>query len=131
LEFVILTQPEYRDRLTERFFEKLTEAGLYDPNRVLPDSEKNPTLRLTLLVNHLDDTCSGKVLYWKKIELVEEVIIKRNPSLQPHRVTWFYGAEFADVSDPISIQRLEADLDELVKQFIFDYKMGNPTMKAK
>ena len=61
----------------------------------------------------------------QKLELWENFVIKRNPEQQVYGVTWQREVPLPMILEDVSIERLEADLDRLIGEFIDDYKAGN------
>jgi hypothetical protein len=122
--FSVVTQTELHKRLYTRAIERLRKAGIYksDPSKTIA------TLSLKLNPEPLGKSCPGKVLYEPSLWLTELVIIKRNTELQTWATTWLMTAP-PRVTDPMSIEQLENDLDTYLEQFIIAYKMGNPAQK--
>lgn len=128
VSFSLWTKHEFHERLYDRAIKKLSESGLYKKTRgAEASSDKNIILKLILRPIPLEEACPEKVLYVKNLELIEEVVPKRNPKiLIPFVVTWSYGLPTPYITDDVSIDQLEADLDALLNVFIMSYKMGNP-----
>lgn len=124
--FSVQTQKEYYDRLYSRAMKRLAQAGIYKADPSTPQA----TLKLTLDPQPLRNLCDGKVLYARSLSLTEKVIIKRIPTLEIWGETWQL-IQAPQVSDPVSIEQLEHDLDEYLDQFIIAYKMGNNSSKKK
>src|SRR5438132_1633193 len=126
VNFVVITQPEHRERLYSRALRQLRESGIYKEGSG-HESKKSATLTLALKLEQ--DACPGKILYAPSLILTEEVIVERNgASIQD--VTWSSKRAAYPVS-PRSIQEIEADLDDLVSRFITNYKLGNPTVSSQ
>lgn len=125
VELAVSTKPEYTKRLQERAAKKFKEAGLNIGEDLKSNHAPPATLRLTLLPNSLETICSGKVLYDRKLEIVEDVFPERNDELRMRVSTWsLIGGPY--VTDEVTIEKLEVDLDEYIHQFIIAYKFGNP-----
>ena len=117
---------QYRDRLYQRIIKHLKGRGLlaasWNSNPVDPIAE------LRFILNVLPTDCPEKVLYFHRVELREEVTIKRVPFLEDVKaVTWFYGGGGYALVSPKSIEDLENDLDDLLYVFVLDHlNAGNP-----
>lgn len=70
-------------------------------------------------------------MYMHKLELWENFVIKRNPEQQVYGVMWERSVPYPDILEEVPLERLEADLDQLIGQFIDDYKTGNPPKEKK
>jgi hypothetical protein len=123
---VLHTTPEFDKRLHERLIRTLRAAGIYKG-----EAEK-PTAMLTF---NLDPrslglaSCKGGFLYDPSLELKEEVTIKRN-GVTTWASTWvLFSIPYAIES--ITVDKLEAEMDELLRQFIIAYRMGNPQKQRK
>ncbi|MGH7259678.1 MAG: hypothetical protein ACREI9_03220 [Nitrospiraceae bacterium] len=90
-----------------------------------PNANTPQTLTLRLASRPLDEMCPGKVLYEASVELVEQVKIKRNPHIYIWTDTW--SKDKTQITDHVSDRQLEADLDELLGQFITTFKSDNST----
>jgi len=86
-----------------------------------PNAKTPATLTLTLDSRPLDEVCPGKVLYEASLELVEEVKIRRNSSVYLWTTTW--SRRNVQVTEPVSTNKLEADMNGLLGQFIASYKL--------
>lgn len=126
VNFVVVAQPEHRERLYSRALRQLRESGIYKEGSG-HGTKKSATLTLTLKPEQ--DTCPGKVLYAPSLMLREEVIVERN-GVSMQDVTWSSKRAPYPVLPP-SIQEIEAELDGLIAGFIVNYKMGNPTVSSQ
>jgi hypothetical protein len=132
VEFVLWTEYEYHDRLYARAIERFKEAGLYNKtDGIKTPQEKAPELVLRLESAPFGEVCPGKIMYVEKLELWERVRPVRNPQISSWSVTWSFGLPTPSITDKVTIEQLEADLDRLIKEFIIAYKMGNPIKKKK
>lgn len=123
------------DRLFRRASKKLKEAGFLE---VLAGNAQGEQFKARLVLSLdvkdlgqdgvfplLGKTCPGKNLYMQKLELWEMLFVKRNPEQQVYGVTWQRSVPLPVILDDVPIERLEADLDRLIGEFIDDYKAGN------
>lgn len=125
--FDVDTQPEFTKELYSYGLEKLEKAGLIrQENR---DKKRVSTLILTLNPIPLGEKAPGKVMYLKKLELIENVSIMRNPKITTPASTWKYESVVPQIADAdaVTIKQLEADADRFLFEFIRAYKIGNPT----
>lgn len=126
VQLFIDSRPEFTDRFYARAISQLTKAGLLKGDRSKKALEKSATLMLTLDPRPLDGACPSKVMYVKKLELWEKVYPARNEGISMPAVTWSYGLDIPVITDNVSLDQLEADLDRFLFEFIRAYKMGNP-----
>lgn len=141
VEFVLTpsgTGDAEHNRLYDRAVQRLSEAGLYHPHPRSSGSEMKPTLELTLevidlgkagLLPLLGNTCPDKWLYMKKIELWDYVYTKGNPGTPVLALIWTRFTPLPVIGEKVPIDRLEADLDRMLGQFIADYQQGNQPKK--
>jgi len=124
--FFVRTQPRYRQLLTDRALARLKASGL-EPNK---ESYKGPvqaTLILTLDPIPLSEVCPGKVLYEHKLELLEDITVRRDPELHLlKRPTWDFGPARPDVVNAMTTEILLADVDRYINQFIVSYGLPLP-----
>ena len=109
-----------RDRVIRAFNKhglKLSENELYKQGQIL--------LKLTVRPDPIKGGGSGNVLYYKKLELFENVISERSPKIKTWAVTWSFGIPNPILSGTISIDQLERDADELIGGFIQDFLFTN------
>jgi hypothetical protein len=125
---VVISQPNLTSRLRNKAIQQLTQAGLYKTNRSGPDPEHPMSLIITLDVSPVDNV-PDKVIYDQKIEFEEEVSPRRDPKIHFPAVTWFYGIKTPYLTSKVTIEQLEGDLDQLLKEFIRSYGFGNPEKK--
>lgn len=127
VDFWLVSDSEFRKRLSSLATEKLTSAGLYTkPYQGVPSSERIAVLKMTLNSYPLSEDISRKVMYQRRLELWETVVPVRNPDLKIDSVTWSYGPSRPEIRDPITLPELEEDLDRYLSEFIRSYRMGNP-----
>ncbi|MDR4470610.1 MAG: hypothetical protein MRJ68_20290 [Nitrospira sp.] len=96
---------------------KLDLEGPYKPGQ--------PLLRLTVRPEPIEIGRPGKILYYRNIELSENVISERTPHIRAWAVTASFGFGDPIVSDNVTLERLERDADELVNGFIQDFLFAN------
>jgi hypothetical protein len=104
--------------LAIRAVHQLTSAGL----PVSFDQRGNDAaiLSLELIQRSVEGQCPDRILYEPGLFLVEQVRIKRNPQILIWSDTWV--RETLQVIPPVSIQRLESDQRDLLKQFIHSFQ---------
>ena len=123
-EFAIITKREFYDRFHNRALERLAKARLIlkqrDPDRNL----EYPVLLLTLDPKIMKD-CPGKVLYTRKLEIQENVLTEREPRRRTWATTWFNGVPEPLISNDLTVEQLEKELDGLIDGFILDYTVAN------
>lgn len=123
VQFVVSAPPEVTTRLSRHARSLFTEAGLPLPD---PESHDRPfiaILTLTLAPQPLGEGCTGHLLYDPSLTLTEPVRIPRN-SVILDDVTWLTHTG-TQVRKSLTISDLESDLEELVGQFISDYRATN------
>lgn len=116
---------KYEDRLFNRALHHFSEAGLSLRDSG-PLGRFDPVLVLTLDFEPLTGASSKDFLYYRKLELKENVLLERDPEIKRWGVTYFYGIPGPFVTDDVTIERLETDLDGLLEHFIMTYKISNP-----
>lgn len=128
------------NHLYARAIQKLKDAGLYHPTKGIAGPGKHPLLVLNLKVLDLGpdsplpdmgNTCPGKWLYMQKIEMWEDVYTQRNPHTRIWTISWQRIVPYPIIVDSIPMERLEADVDSLIGEFIADYKQGNVSKKRE
>jgi hypothetical protein len=128
VDFIVVSQPEYQERLYSRALRQLKEAGIYKEESDHA-TKKSATLTLTLKPELIGTGCPGKFLYAPSLMLTEEVIVERN-GVSIQDVTW--SSKRAAYPVPLrSIDEIEADLDDFISRFIVNYKMGNPAVSSQ
>ncbi len=129
VEFLVVAPPEWTAHVDDRARTLFAEAGLtLSP----PTTDRRwiaATLTLTLDPRALREACPGKVLYAPSLSLVEPVVIPRNAAVI-RDTSWLLGTD-RQVRDPVGIAQLDADADHLIRQFITDYKAGNPDRRSQ
>lgn len=109
-------------RLRSRAEKKFQDSGVKFGGSV---QQGTPMVRLTLIVAPVEG-CEAKSLYFRKLEIQENVLIERVAGGR-HYYTTTYEIGFGDpvlVETP-AYEQLEKDLDSLVDGFIEDYKIWN------
>lgn len=129
VELRLVTLPQYKARLYERASRLLAEAGLavertIDHHEV--ESGKAYTLLLTLFPYPLEE-CPNHFSYTHRIELQEWVYLDRLKGRAPMMSWVFKTTELTPhlVERPVTIERLEKDLDQMVSELIQHYKAVN------
>ena len=120
----VTSNPEFKGRLQARAQKHLFDAKLYTgdgPFETLPIG----ALEITLRADPIEGCAPPKFLYRRKVELVEDVVPVRT-NIPIRMGTWFYGFPESFIAENMTIERLEADLDRLIGEFIRAYKMANP-----
>ncbi|MDH5741677.1 MAG: hypothetical protein OEY77_15250 [Nitrospira sp.] len=118
--FSVRTQPQFQVRLRDRALDRLRKHGL----QPLDEFFKGPVqavLVLTIDPIPLTEACSGKVLYNTKLELEDDITIKRDSQITLQRVTWSFAPGHPAVLDTVSSEMLLADVDRYIDQFIVSY----------
>jgi hypothetical protein len=116
----VKTQPQFQEALRARALARLQKSGL-EP---VKSSYKGPVqalLVLTLDPIPVSDGSPDKVLYDTKIELRDDVIIKRDPGLHLEAVTWSFGPSHPQLVSTVAPEILFADVDRYIDQFIVSY----------
>ena len=112
-------------RLHDRAIKKLTEKGLYHQNRDENNYKEYPKLRLTFDLTYLGGD-PGSWLYTQNLEVLEFVKTKRDSGKHILAITWTSPKKLLPrIVEDVPIEQIESDLDELLEQFISDYKHGN------
>lgn len=124
VRIMLQTNPEFYKRLYERLTRTLKTAGIYRGEAENPIA----TLKFNLNPRPLDlASCKGDLLYDPSLELIEQVTIPRN-AVTTWASTWVVLRP-AHVFETIPVEKLEADMDEFLKEFIVAYQMGNSKRK--
>ena len=121
------TDYKYHDVIHDRVLRSFKKRGLkidIDPPH-WPYKQGHALLQLTVRSDPLHGEKPEKVLYYQKLELFEHVISDRSPRIRALVVTWKYGIPDPIVTDPISLEQLEKDVDDLIGFFIQDYLYAN------
>lgn len=79
---------------------------------------------LTLLLTPVKG-CEAKSLYYRKLEIQENVLIERVPNGHYYTTTYESGFGYPMLVETPVYEQLEKDLDSLVDGFIEDYKIWN------
>jgi hypothetical protein len=123
--FSMQTQPELTQRLRERAIARLKKAGL-EPAAIAPNSQIDAVLVLTIDPIPLGKICPGKVLYDTKIQLRDDVIIQRDRDIRVEAITWSFAPGSPSLVGIMPIEKLEADADRYIDQFITSYGLEIP-----
>ena len=125
VSFLLFVPREFRDRLRKRA-EKQLEAEL-GPR----DMNAEPVGSLILKLNCKPSVIADHEIFQcnSKLEFEERVVAVRNLEMEGNRpwawaTTWAYHATLSEIRETISIEELEADLDECIEEFIRAYKLG-------
>lgn len=115
--FSVRSQPQYEQALRERALARLKASGL-EPVKASYKSPVDASLVLTLNPIPLSDSCPGKVLYDHKLELLDDITLRRDPQIHLERPTWIFGPAVPSVVDAMTTESLLADVDRYIDQFI-------------
>ena len=126
VRIVVFAAYAFIDKLQERA-EKRLEAEL-GPR----DMNAEPVGSLIINLNCKPRVIAGHEIFQcqSNLEFKERVIPVRNVKMPPESrivapaTTWAYYAPMPDIRESISIEELEADLDECIEEFIRAYKLG-------
>lgn len=111
---------EFYVDLSDRALKRFRQAGIsFKTVMMQPDDD---LLKLTLYP-HPVEGCEDKYVYILKLEIWEMVVTERTP---PQRA-WALTYRLADTPSfvdgaRVAIQNLEKDMDELIDDFLFEYK---------
>jgi len=123
VQLVVVASDQLRESLHNQALARFAETGLPLPT-AYPFQTSPPTvLTLTLDPRPIGDHCPGKVLYAPSLALTEPVTIARTGSTILD-TTWLFEIR-TEVRRPVDHDRIKADLDLLINQFITDYKTAN------
>jgi len=118
------TEYQYDERLRNRAISRFaTKKLLFNTSTAY--KEGDPLLRVTVNWREIDGAGLKKGLYYRKIELAENVVSERTPRIRAWAITASYGLPEPIVSDRPTIEQLERDLDSLIDGFIQDYSYAN------
>lgn len=125
----VMTQPQFEKAVHERALARLSKVGLkpVDPSYHGP---VEAVLVLTINPIPLEGVCAGKILYDTKLELEDDVSIKRDPYFVLPRVTWSYAPGHPDVVEKVSLESLLSDVDRYITQFIVAYGYGDKLFRS-
>ena len=121
------TDYKYHDVIHDLVLRSFKKRGLkidMDPPH-WPYKQGHTLLHLTVRSEPLHGEKTEKVLYYRKLELFEHVISDRSPHIRAWAVTWSYGIPDPIVTDPLSLEQLEKDADDLLTTFIQDFLYAN------
>lgn len=123
--FRIHTQPGLENRLEKRALARLKRAGL-EPVDWKHKGPVEAVLVLTINPIPIDEDCPQKVLYDSKLQLMDDMILKRDPEMELEVITWSYAPGHPSVVDRMSVEKLEAEVDRYINQFIVSYGLVLP-----
>jgi hypothetical protein len=129
VQLVVVAPDELKESLRNRTLALFAEAGLPIPGSHSPQTPSSAVLTLTVDPRPIDDLCPGKVLYAPSLSLTEPVTIPRTGSTI-RDTTWLFEAD-KEVRGPVDHERIRADLDIFITQFITDYKTANRRPQEK
>lgn len=121
----VRTQPQLQEALCARALARLQKSGL-EPVKSPYKGPAQALLVLTLDPIPVSEGSPNMVLYDKKIELRDDVIIKRDPGLHLEAVTWSFGPSHPQLVPTVSLEALFADVDLYIDQFIVSYGLPRP-----
>jgi hypothetical protein len=121
----VKTQPQFQEALRARALARLQKSGL-EPVKLSYKGPVQALLVLTLDPIPGSDGSPDKVLYDKKIELRDDVIIKRDLGLHLEAVTWSFGPSHPQLVPTVALEALLADVDLYIDQFIVSYGLPRP-----
>jgi hypothetical protein len=116
----VRTQPQFEAALRDRALTRLKEHNL-KPVEPTYQGPVEAVLILTIDRIPLEGVCSGKFLYDTKLELEDDISLRRDPHLVIQRVTWSFGPAPTSVVDKVSLESLLSDVDRCIHQFIVAY----------
>lgn len=108
-------------RLRTRAEKKFQDAGIKFGGIA---QQGTPRVLLTLLLTPVKG-CEAKSLYYRKLEIQENVLIERVPNGHYYTTTYESGFGYPMLVETPVYEQLEKDLDSLVDGFIEDYKIWN------
>lgn len=123
VQFVVVAPAQLQESLHRRALALFTEAGLPIPGSPPSQTSSSAVLTLTVDPRPIDAICPGKTLYAPSLTLTEPVTIPRTGSTI-RDTTWLMETG-KEVGGPVSNERINADLDSFIRQFISDYKTAN------
>ena len=121
----VSTQDQFADPLYRRALARLRKSGL-EPVAPKYNGTVQAMLVLTLNPIPVKDGSANKILYVKKVELLEDVTIKRDSELHLEGVTWSFGPGHPQILSSITLETLLEDVDLLIDQFIVSYGLPRP-----
>jgi hypothetical protein len=127
VQLVVVAPDQLGEFLRNRALARFTENGLPLPSA--HSSQTTPPIVLTLMLDPrpIGDQCPGKVLYAPSLALTEPVTIARTGSTIQD-TTWLFETG-TEVRRPVDHDRIMADVDLLINQFITDYKTANRQLR--
>lgn len=123
VQLVVVASDQLRESLRNRALARFTEAGLPLPSAYSSQTSPPTVLTLTLDPRPIPNHCPGKVLYSPSLALTEPVTIARTGSTIQD-TTWLFETG-TELSESVDHDRIKADMDLLINQFITDYKTAN------
>lgn len=123
VQLVVVASDQLRESLRNRALARFTEAGLPLPSAYSSQTSPPTVLTLTLDPRPISNHCPGKVLYSPSLALTEPVTIARTGSTIQD-TTWLFETG-TELRESVDHDRIKADMDLLINQFITDYKAAN------
>jgi hypothetical protein len=121
----VKSQPQFQEALLARALARLRKSGL-EPVKSSYKGSVQAMLVLTLDPIPVGDGSPDKVLYDKKVELRDDVILKRDLDLHLEAVTWSFGPSHPQLVPTVGLEALLADVDLYIDQFIVSYGLPRP-----
>jgi hypothetical protein len=128
VQLVVVAPDRLGESLRNRALARFTENGLPLPSAHSSQTTVPIVLTLTLDPRPIGDQCPGKVLYVPSLTLTEPVTIARTGSTI-QGTTWLFETGI-EVRGPVDHDRIKADMDLLIDQFMTDYKAANRHLRA-
>jgi hypothetical protein len=124
VQLVVVAPDQLRESLQSQALAHFSSAGLPLPSAHSSQTAPPTVLTLTLDPRPINDHCPlSKVLYAPSLALTEPVTIARTGSTIQD-ITWLFETG-KEVRGPVDHDRIKADVDLLMNQFITDYKTAN------
>ena len=123
VQLIVVAPDQLGESLQSQALALFSKAGLPLHSAHSPQTSPPAILTLTLDPRPIGDHCPGKVLYAPSLALTEPVTIARTGSTILD-TTWLFEIR-TEVRRPVDHDRIKADLDLLINQFITDYKTAN------
>jgi hypothetical protein len=123
VQLIVVAPDKLKEALHDRALKLFAEAGLPSPGSHSSKAPPSAVLTLTLDPRPIDSVCPGKVLYAPSLVLTEPVTIARAGSTIQD-TTWLFETG-REVREPVDDERITADLDRFIGQFIADYQTAN------
>ena len=113
----------------------LSPASAMDPNLIKGEANLDVTIWAIKLEENSPTamgllggggSCQGQWLYDAKIELWEHAYTSRNPTRPGQSLIWSRVSRYPRIKERLTFEEVKGDLVDMVKQFIAEYKWGNP-----